>query len=312
MPRKIILIVGVPIVIGLIIFLGWLRTNNPSSQQKFQPSVLKIGFSIDWEYGSRKKLNHKLPIQALTELIKVVEYYNTVFQPDLVIGGGDYIESTTTKADRAKQQLREVVTIFNQLDAPHYYALGNHDMRSLTKAEVMEILGIDDAHTILDQGDWRLVIFDSNFHQQTEADRSAENYTNGYVGKKEMEWLDKVLDTDRPTIVFSHHSPALVKPQSMNYREQEITIHNAAEVRALLERHPNVVASMAGHTPLVQLNEINGIYYFVADTLVNEEALGSFATIEAVWYSNERRAEILFEHYGPRRETYRVSKTLDE
>src|SRR3990167_9377668 len=60
-------------------------------------SVLKIGFVSDSEHGSRKRLKHKLPIQGVPELEKVVAYYNEVFHPDIVIGGGDYIESSSTK-----------------------------------------------------------------------------------------------------------------------------------------------------------------------------------------------------------------------
>lgn len=312
-------IIGGAVSLGLlaIVSLGiwqrqeivtWLSPPAPPTP----PTFLKIGFSTDWEYGSRKRLEHKLPIQGLPELEKVVAYYNDVFKPDLVIGGGDYIESSATKPEKAKRELAEINAVFNKLTMPHYYALGNHDMRSLTKGEVMSIIGITESHTIIDQGDWRLVIFDSNFHHQTEADRGAENYTDGYVSKSELEWLDAALDTDRPTIVFSHHSPAIVLSQSDGENNRRIVIKNAAEVRALLERHPNVVASMSGHTPRVQFVEMNGVYYFIADTLVNEAALGAFATIELTWYPDERRGEILFEHYGLRRETYRASKVLQK
>lgn len=305
------------VALGGVVLLGWqhradLFLRFEPSPPPTPPTLLKVGFSTDWEYGSRKRLEHKLPIQGLPELKKVVAYYNDVFRPDLVIGGGDYIESSATKPEKAKAQLREIHEVFKTLTMPRYYALGNHDMRSLTKREVMDILGIEESHVILDQGDWRLVIFDSNFHHQTDADRGAENYTDGYVNQAEMAWLDAALDTDRPTIVFSHHSPAIVLSQSDGENNRRTVIKNGAEVRALLERHPNVVASMSGHTPRPQYTEINGIHYFIADTLVNEAALGAFATIELTWHPDERRGEILFEHYGLRRETYHASKVLQK
>jgi len=302
-------------VIG-IITLWLVQENAPdsvSSPESPKPvTLLKVGFSTDWEYGSRKELKHKLPIQAVPELRKVVAYMNDVFQPDIVIGGGDYIESSTTKPEKAKAQLIEITDIFKEIRAPRYYALGNHDMRSLTKKEVINIIGSTDSHAIVDQGDWRLVIVDSNFNWGDQTDRNAENYIDGYLAHREQIWLDQALDTDRPVIVFSHHSPAPVFSQSTSKTLPEDAMRFPEEMRLILERHPNVVASVAGHTPRPQYRELAGIHYFVADTLVNEEALGSFSTIEAKWYPDERRAEILFEHYGPRRETYRASKVLAE
>lgn len=313
--KKIVLIAGLSLVVIAVGFFWWsgdsMRSLTSPPQPK-PPTVLKIGFSTDWEYGSRKELKHKLPIQGLPELKKVVAYYNEVFRPDVVVGGGDYIESSTTKPEKAKAQLTEINDVFKGLSAPSYYALGNHDMRSLTKREVMDILGMTESHTIVDQGDWRLVIVDSNYNWGDQTDRNAENYIDGYLAHREQIWLDQALDTDRPTIVFSHHSPAPVFTQSQSKTLPEDAMRFPEEMRSILERHPNVVAVMSGHTPRPQYRELNGVHYFVADTLVNEEALGSFATIEATWHPDDRRAEILFEHYGPRRETYRAEKSLSQ
>src|SRR5574343_968550 len=138
------------IVLGAIAWVAWRGLSEREAASPTPPSILKIGFSTDWEYGSRKRLEHKLPIQGLPELEKVVASYNDVFKPDLVIGGGDYIESSATKPEKAKLQLAEINAVFNKLTMPHYYALGNHDMRSLTKGEVMSIIGITESHTIID------------------------------------------------------------------------------------------------------------------------------------------------------------------
>ncbi len=300
-----VVLVGVALLLlSAFTLMQWFLAPQPTTT-----TVLKIGFSTDWEYGSRKKLAHKLPIQALGELEKVVAYYNEVFHPDIVIGGGDYIESTTTKPEKAKAQLEEVNTIFERVEAPRFYALGNHDMRSLSKDDVKNILGITESHSLQDVGEWRLVIFDTNFNPADESDRGVTSYVQGYVNEAELEWLEQALQTDRPTIIFSHHSPIDTLSMSGNLVNN---IYNAEAVRAILEKRRNVVAVVSGHTPRPQYREVNGVHYFVADTLVNAAGLGAFATIEARFTQPLGEAEIVFEHYGLKRESYRGQKNISE
>lgn len=286
--------------LGIVVFL---LAHAITERAEERGSLLKIGFSPDWEYGSRKKLAHKLTNQAPVELEKVVEYFNAEYRPDVVVGGGDYVESSAVKPEKAKQQLAEINNIFKRLHAPRLYALGNHDMRSLSKADVVSILGIEQAHAVQDIGDWRVVIFDTNFNQSDDSDRNTKSYTLGYVSQKELAWLDQALDTDRPTIVFSHHSP--VATYNID-NVLTLNIANADAVRSLFERHHNVIAVVSGHTPRPQYYQVNGIGYFIGDTLVNESSLGAFATIDLFYNSFSTRAEVIFEHHGRNRQSYAI------
>lgn len=288
------------IVIAFIFFVVHLG-NELRQRASERGERVRVGFSADWEYGSRKKIQKKLTNQAPAELTKVVEYFNTVFQPEIVIGGGDYIESSGVKVEKAKIQLREINDIFKKLDAPRAYVLGNHDLRVLPREDVMSILEMEGTHGVYDIGDWRLVLFDTNANKGDDSERSAQSYSIGYTKKAELEWLDWALDTDRPTVVFSHHTPVLTITTDDIWREN---IENAEQIRTIFERHPNVIASISGHTPRPQESVVNGIRYIVSDTLVSETGIGAFATIELYYNSFSTRAEIVFEHYGMRRETY--------
>jgi hypothetical protein len=251
----------------------------------------------------------KLTNQAPAELEKVVNYFNEVFHPDLVIGGGDYIESSGVKVYRAKIQLGEINDIFKRVAAPRAYVLGNHDMRVLTKEEVMDILGIAENHGIYDMGAWRVVLFDTNFNKNDDSDRGGHPYSIGYVSNAELDWLDQSLMTDRPTIVFSHHTPVQTLTVDDIWREN---IENADMVRAVLEKHPNVVASVSGHTPRPQSSVVNGITYFVGDTLVSETGLGAFATLELRYNPFSTYVQVIFEHYGMHRETYTTESYMEK
>lgn len=279
-------------------FLTWLGKES-------SPTHLKIGFTNDWEYGPRKRLKHKLTGQAPTELRKAVDFFNNEYKPDLVIGGGDYIESSSIKKEDAKRQLTEINALFKILEAPRLYALGNHDMRSLTKSEVREILEMPANHAIQDIGDWRIIVLDTNFNKEDDTDRADKNYVLGYVSKAELEWLKSALDTERPVIVFSHHSP-ISPPRPGAPSLFVLNIINEAEVREVLEEKGNVVAVVSGHDPQSYYEERNGIHYFIVDTMVNEAALGSFATIDLEYVKSERYAEVTLNQKGIRPASYSV------
>ncbi|MBI2439622.1 MAG: metallophosphoesterase [Candidatus Moranbacteria bacterium] len=272
------------IVVGVVVIAGvaWWCFDVFFMDKYFPatPTLFKIGFVNDWEYDERKRMKHKLTNRAPVELRTAVDFLNKEFQPDVVVGGGDYIESSNVKKEKAKRYLREINTIFRDIQAERFYALGNHDMRSLTKSEVREILGMEENHIMRDIGDWRIIVLDTNFNKEDDSDRAEKNYVVGYVARSELEWLRKNLDTDRPVIVFSHHAPVSFIGEKGQLVQN---ILNEESVRTVLEERGNVVAVVSGHSPLSYHERRNGIHYFIVDTLVNEPALGSFATIELTY-----------------------------
>lgn len=274
----------------------------PPEPEIGMPSMLRVGFVSDWEYGSRKQMKHKLTNQAPAELEKAVAYLNGVFHPDLVIGGGDYVESSSVKPEKVREQLEYMNGIFSGLEAPRLYALGNHDMRQLSKEELRGILGMEGNHAVRDIGDWRVVVLDSNFNDEDGSDRNVDSYTRGFVSQEELAWLRESLRTDRPVMVFVHHSPLDIMNGD---RDGTIrNIGNAAEVRQVFEEAGNVALVVSGHSPTTLYEERNGIHYVIVDTLVNEPALGAFGTIEAGYVASREAAEFRVRQFGLRSVEY--------
>lgn len=303
---------GVAILVGAIVGLPFFDWQSFSSQMPTDvlrkkpvvivPSSLKIGFITDCEYGYRQRMKHKLTLQSLPALETAVTYLNDIYHPDIVVGGGDYIESTGVKPERAKEQLSKVNAVFQKLLAPRLYALGNHDLRSLMKADVREIFGIDENHTFRDIGDWRLIVLDTNFNEDG-SDRGAKQYVTGFVSEAELAWLSSVLRTERPVLIFSHHSPVMSPNVDGIFA---INIMNAAVVRRVLEESGNVVGVISGHSPYGYAEERNGIHYFVVDTLANEPVLGTFATLDLRYAKETKEAEILFRRVGGNQRSFQI------
>lgn len=264
--------------------------------------TLKIGFVTDWEYGSQKTHTHKFPRKAEEYLKSAVKHYNNIFQPDLVVGGGDYILSRGVSKKKAKKQLRHINNIFQKTNAPRLYCIGNHDLGHLSKEEVQENLGINYNHSVTDTKGARIITLDTN----NLAPGEDEYETNGRVSGKELAWLDEQMDTNLPVIVFSHHSP-IQTPQGKNWR---INIIAADGVRSVLEKYGNVVAVFSGHHAVNYSTEVNGINYVIINNLTDQKAKGSYADITVEVSGGGTEVNVSVSQYGARPASYNIEKEI--
>jgi hypothetical protein len=264
--------------------------------------VLKIGFVTDWEYGSKKKYDHKLPKKATSYLKSAVKHFDKAFHPDLVVGGGDYVLARGESKKTVAKQMKKINKVFQTADAPRLYCIGNHDLSKLSKGEVQNYLGISYNHSVTDENDIRVITLDTN---------SIGSGDNGYgvtgrLPDEELEWLEENLDTELPVVVFSHQSP-ISTPEGNGWRTN---IYEAAELRAVLEKNDNVVAVFSGHTALNYSTEINGISYAIINNLVDEKAKGSFADITIE--KNGSNVSVTAVQLGKKSASYSFSKVLSD
>jgi len=264
--------------------------------------TLKIGFVTDWEYGTKKEFDHKLPSSAKKYLKKAVSHYNNVFKPDLVVGGGDYILSRGISKKKSVKQLRQIDSIFRKADASRRYCIGNHDLSELSKDEVKKNLGIDYTHSSMDIDGIRVITMDTNDKAPGEKGYGVP----GRVSDEELAWLEEELDTNLPVIVFSHHSPV----QTQDGKASRTNIIAADETREVLEKYGNVVAVFSGHHAVNYETEVNGISYVIINNLTDKNAKGAFADITAEKTENDVTVSV--SQFGKKPATYSFSKILSE
>lgn len=264
--------------------------------------TLKIGFVTDWEYGAKKEFDHKLPSSAEKYLKTAVNHYNNVFQPDLVVGGGDYILSRGVSEKKAAKQLRHINNIFRRVNAPRRYCIGNHDLSHLFESAVKENLGISYVHSSSDLNGVRVITLDTN---EPDPREDEEEYgVTGRVSDEELAWLEEKLNTSLPVIVFSHHSPV----QTRDGKILRTNILAADETREVLEKYSNVVAVFSGHHAVNYSTEVNGINYVIINNLTDKSARGSFADITAE--KTENNVTVSVSQFGKKPVSYNFSKTI--
>ncbi|MFA6973556.1 MAG: metallophosphoesterase [Parcubacteria group bacterium] len=271
---------------------------------------LKIGFTADWEYGYKNKIGNKPTNKAPEAMEKAVAYFNGEFHPELMLAAGDMVESSLSKKNTTIEQFGKINTIFSKIEARKGYVFGNHDLRDLTKEEIRGLLGMEGNHSYSEMGDWRIVLMDTNFKKDG-SDLGPNFYVEGFVHESEFEWLKTALDTDRPTILVSHHSPV---PDELNGNLVSNTknLVNGLELHNFLKNYKNLVLVASGHEPGFKFKNVEGIDYFINGNLATMEVLGNFTSMEVKYNKYTKRAKIVLEKHGEQAGKYEVNKKIGE
>lgn len=163
--------------------------------------------------------------------------------PDVVLITGD---CTQNGAPAEYGRFRDLIS---PLAMPAYVIPGNHDNREQLALSFGAQGGapLDGfVQYVVDAGPLRLVALDTHVPGRDE----------GLLCERRLAWLAERLaeEPERPTLIFMHHPPFSVGLAPTD----RIGLTNAAEFGALIRRHPQVEALLAGHVHMTVTRRFAG------------------------------------------------------
>lgn len=218
--------------------------------------------------GYYKGIQRKLTQEAESLIKKFVDKMNGEERPEFVANLGDSIEDVN---DREKDfsLFDKSRKLLAKLEMPCYTLIGNHDMRTLTNADIAKLFGYDEMYYSFDHGDFHFVCLSfvmTGNHTVDLGDIFAE------VPADQLEWLKKDLaDTAKPAVVFMHYGLADDDMQGNFWFEtapEKGLLSNRADVRKIFENSGKVKAVFTAHSHWNRVHEHNGIPYFTVTSLV--------------------------------------------
>jgi manganese-dependent ADP-ribose/CDP-alcohol diphosphatase len=205
---------------------------------------------------------------------------------------GDFVDRGPMK------NVDDIAQVFNRVNAPKYYVLGNHDFFT-TRDAVIARLGMPAPYYEFSRQNWRFIVLDgmnvsanggwpdSDPHAvqgrqmlQALRDSKAVNAQpwNGALGAEQRGWLARVLsDADRRhqrAIVFCHF-PVL----AASCRPAHL-LWDHAEVVDILKAHPSVVAFFDGHDHRGGYALDKNIHYLTFPALVEHQPGEACKTVD--------------------------------
>lgn len=247
----------------------------------------EIGLVADAQYADVEPKGTRYYRQAVARLGEAVEHFNDrplAFCAHL----GDLI-------DREWKSFEEITKPLAQSRHRWHQLLGNHDFEVIdeNKGKVPARLGMAWRYGSFEYADFRFVVLDTNdvsvyAHPAGSPERNAAAEElarlqaakvrqakpwNGAMSGEQLAWLDQTCADAREkrlkVIVLAHHPV---------FPDGDHNVWNAADVLAVIDRHPQVVAWLNGHNHAGAFGERNGVPFLTMRGMVETPGTSAFAT----------------------------------
>lgn len=192
-----------------------------------------------WYFGK----NRLMAEEAKVILPKIIDEIRSTVRPDILLQLGDLIHEDMKNPSKEldSENYKKALSCISNVGVPHYHALGNHDLVTLSPADYAEILGYEKPYYSWDFQDYHCIVLYSD----------CAGHTNMTISSEQIEWLTRDLSqTTLSTLVFIHH-PLLEQPLENHYwfqgRPDKAFIKNASEVRQILFDSGKVKLVCNGH-----------------------------------------------------------------
>jgi 3',5'-cyclic-AMP phosphodiesterase len=152
--------------------------------------------------------------------------------PDFVVISGDLADAPSA------EEYDHLKRLLVPLKVPFAGIPGNHDSREMMRAafpDAAYALPAGPLNQKIEVGELDLLLLDS----------SVPGKPHGELDAPTLQWLDATLasSSGRPALVFLHHPPF----QTGIWHMDRQNLHNAAELAAIIQRHPRVQLIATGH-----------------------------------------------------------------
>lgn len=291
---------------------------NPTVPGDTASRILRIGLVADPQYCDAAPFNDRQFRLSPEKLSAAIDTFNR-WQVDFLITLGDVI-------DRGPESFRRLRSIFDQLEAPQYHLLGNHEFHQIPaelKPTIRDSLDMGAPYCDFAVKGWRFILLDgtelAGYAREAHPELAGEADSlwqsvqgkargkpwNGGIGGIQRAWLRSRLDLaayhNEQVIIFCHF-PIMPAGHHSN-------LWNDLEMRQLIRPYPNVVAWIAGHYHDGNYRYFQDVHHLTLRGMVMTADSNAFAVMDV--YSD--RLEV----YGFGRERYwrmrvRVSESESE
>ncbi len=181
---------------------------------------------------------------------------------DFVMITGDLIDKPFEK------ELRAVLPHVEKLNAPWYFAFGNHDrcvggyLDTLVYLEMLRSINKDFTfkkayYSFEPKKNYKVIVLDDII--------TTEITSNGYIDSEQLRWLKKELDkSNNETVLIFMHVPVVEPFASPNHK-----LRNASEVMSLIESYKNPIGVFQGHYHAARVVQHDNVLYVSSPALVS-------------------------------------------
>lgn len=204
-------------------------------------------------FGDNRPAN---PTNPQPKMFKQLVEQMELDQPGLVFSVGDMVMGKTQDRALYRRQYLDFLKVIEELDAPFYAAVGNHDAYNSIGQSLFQELINPDLYYSLDYGGSHFIMLNTDIVGQA-----------GKIAEPQLSWLKQDLEThkDAPHIFVFMHRPlySVMNPESKkNKHISFVDTKNRDEIRNLMESY-GVDVVFAGHEHFFNKQVYNGVVYII-------------------------------------------------
>lgn len=229
------------------------------------PQAMKAAFISDVHLGpssTYKGVRRKLTEHSESFISEFVQHITENPQYSFAIQLGDLIQHANRQTDL--KHLQKAVNLISRCPCPFYHLVGNHDTIYLTPSQVRDVFGYQKLYYSFDVSGTHVIILYSHV--------PVAGQPPILIQGKQLAWLRSDLAmTDKPTVVFVHHSLAdqdLTGNPWFEGLPSNCLIENREEVREVLANSGRVIAVVNGHLHWNRIDVHDGIPYITVQSAV--------------------------------------------
>lgn len=201
---------------------------------------------------------------------------------DFVMITGDLIDSPLEK------ELTQALKYVTKLNAPWYFAFGNHDRcigGYLTTSVYLDILRNHNKNFTFKKSyysfepkkNYKVIVLDDII--------TDEITSMGYLGEEQMKWLKSELDkSKKDTVLIFMHIPVIEPFASPNHK-----LRNSSQVRSLIESYKNPIGVFQGHYHAARVVQHDNVLY------VNTPAVVSYPNAFRIINVTNTKDKVIFD-----------------
>ncbi len=181
---------------------------------------------------------------------------------DFTMFTGDLIDKSFEK------ELRAVLPHLEKLNAPWYFAFGNHDRcvgGYLTTLVYLDMIRNSNAnfkfkkayYSFEPKKSYKVIVLDNII--------TNEITSNGYIDDEQLKWLKKELDSSKnDTVLLFMHVPVVEPFASPNHK-----MRNGIVLKQLIESYDNPIGVFQGHYHAAKITQHDNVLYVSTPALVS-------------------------------------------
>ena len=254
---------------GLILLYAGPAVNAASAAGR----KVRFGIITDSHYADIDNKGTRYYRDSIAKVREAIDLFNDS-DLDFIIELGDMKDMAPgNDAKETIGYLQNIEKEFRKFHGPVYHVLGNHDMDCLSKEEFLATVrnhGKADgkAYYAFTSKGVRFIVLDANYNEDmSDYCRGNFKWTSAWIPQEQLDWLESDLKSNkgRPVVIFVHQML-----DSFTDVTTKVFVRNAAQVREILENHPQVLAVFQGHHHPGHYSVRNGIHYFTLKGMIEK------------------------------------------